>query len=95
MAGFARIEPRDLHLLDRAVHRIPKINLDLVLQVAADFLLRLDGRTASTAAAKKLAEEVAEAAGAGAFASRAAKVTAASSSPPPRGGAAPGWKLSL
>src|SRR5712664_483705 len=77
MAGFAGVQPRDLQLLHPAADRIPKINFDLVFQVAAGFLLRLHGAPAATAAAKELAEKVAEAACAGTFASRAAKVESA------------------
>src|SRR5258707_3404507 len=74
VAGFAGVEPRDLQLFHRAAHGIPKINFDLILQVAAGFLLLLHGPAAATAATEELAEEIAEAARAGAFASGTAKV---------------------
>src|SRR4029077_11999808 len=77
MAGLASVQPRDLQLLHRPAHCIPEINLDLILKVAAGFLLRLDNTAAPATASEKLTEQIAEAARASAFASRAAKVESA------------------
>ena len=60
VARFTRIHPRDLQFLHRAAHRIPEINLDLVFQVAARFVLRLRCRGAAPPA-KELAEQIPEA----------------------------------
>src|SRR5882672_9146250 len=74
MARFASVQPRDLQLLHGAAHRIPEINFDLILEVAAGFLLRLYSPAASAATPKKLAEQIAEAARPRAFPSGAAKI---------------------
>ena len=59
MAIFARVQTRDLQFLHRSANRIPKVNLNLVLQIAAGFFLRLHG-DAVAPAAKELAEKIAE-----------------------------------
>jgi len=62
MTRLTSVQTRDLQLLHGAAHRIPEVNLDLILQVPAGFLLRLYSPAASAAAPKKLAEQIAEAA---------------------------------
>src|SRR5260370_32115059 len=57
----------------RPAHRIPKIDLDLVLQVAAGLVFRFHPR-ASASAAEKLAKEIAEARSAARRARSAAKI---------------------
>src|SRR5215831_12201735 len=59
MTSFASVHPRDGKLFYGAAHRVPKINLQLVFQVAAWFVLRFRGRAAPPA--KKLAEQITEA----------------------------------
>src|SRR5262249_38395554 len=59
MAGFARIEARDLQLFHRAAHRIPKVNFNLIFERTARFSLFLDTH-AAPASAEKLAEKVAK-----------------------------------
>src|SRR5947199_1011783 len=58
MTRLAGVHPRDRKFLHRAAHGVPEIDLELVFQVAARFVLRLSG---ATAPAKKLAEEVTKA----------------------------------
>src|SRR5882672_1942917 len=60
MTCLARVEPGDRKLFHRAAHGIPEVDLDLVFQVAARFVLRFHPG-ASAAAAEKLAEEITEA----------------------------------
>src|SRR6266850_1100870 len=60
MTGLAGIQARDGEFLHRAAHGIPEIDLDLVFQVAARFVLRFH-RGTSAAATEKLAEEITEA----------------------------------
>src|SRR6202040_698056 len=58
VAGFAGLHARDRKFFHRTAHGVPEINLHLVFQVAARFLLRL--HFAATAAPEKLAEQIAE-----------------------------------
>src|SRR6266478_142776 len=76
MTGFAGIQARDGEFLHRAAHGIPKVNLDLIFQVAARFVLRFH-RGASPAAAEKLAEEITEARSAARGSGPAAEIVAA------------------
>src|SRR5947208_14187006 len=76
MAGLASIQSRDRKFFHRAAHGIPEIDLDLVFQVAAGFVLRLHP-SASAPAAEKLAEEIAEARPAPRRAGAAAKIKSA------------------
>src|SRR5579883_2623342 len=73
-AGFASVHARNLHFLDGAAHGVPKIDFDLIFEVAPGFHFRL-GRSAAAADIEELAEEIAEA-GAPARASSAAKIEA-------------------
>ena len=58
MACFASVQARNLHFLYAATHGIPKIYLDLVLEVATWFFFRLHGlAAASTLAAYREAVE--------------------------------------
>ena len=58
VARIASIEARDIEFLDGAAHSIPKVDLDLIFEVAAGFVFRFFA--AAAAAAKKLAEKIAE-----------------------------------
>src|SRR2546430_14988244 len=60
MAGLASFHARDLKFLYGAANGIPKVDLDLIFEIAAGLLLNFEV-TAATAAAEKLAEEIAEA----------------------------------
>src|SRR5882672_6832063 len=60
VARLASVQSRDRELFHRAAHGIPEIDLELVFQVAARFVLRLHSGAAASAA-EKLAEEIAEA----------------------------------
>ncbi len=73
-AGFASVHARNLHFLDGAAHGVPKIDFDLVFEIAPGFHFRF-GRSAAAADIEELAEEIAEA-GAPARASSAAKIEA-------------------
>src|ERR1700730_17118796 len=73
MARLAVIKARDRRRFHRTAHSVPEINLELVFQVAAGFVLRFHpGASASTA--EKLAEEIAEARSAAPRARAAAKI---------------------
>src|SRR5262249_39051541 len=76
MACFARIKPSDLQFLYAAADRVPKINFELILKRAAFFGFLFDC-AATTAAAKKLAEQIAETRSACAALASAAKIEAA------------------
>src|SRR6202040_3079520 len=73
MARLAGIQSRDRKLFHRTAHSVPEIDLELVFQVAAGFVLRLH-TGASASAAEKLAEEIAEARSAARRAGTAAKI---------------------
>src|SRR5579863_3627633 len=74
MARIARIETRDRQLLHCTTDSVPKIYFDLILEVAAGFLLWLFA--AASPASEKLAKEIAEAASAALCSGAAAKVKA-------------------
>ncbi len=75
VAGVAGIEARDGQLLDGAANGIPKVDFDLIFEVAAGLMLRFFGSAA--AAREKLAEEIAETRGAALRARAAAEIKAA------------------
>src|SRR5712664_1466835 len=76
MTGLAGIQARDGEFLHRAANGIPEVDLDLVLQVAARFVLWFHPG-GSAAAAEKLAEEITEARSAARGSSPTAEIVAA------------------
>src|SRR5690348_5143792 len=75
VTGLAGIQPGDSQFLDGTADSVPKIDFDLILEVAAGLVLRLGADAAPTS--KKLTEEIAETSSATLRARTAAKVKAA------------------